>query len=51
VRFLSLRVVPTLVKLLIPLALAAAVLVAAMTVDAPRTHARPSPTRSLQINR
>jgi len=51
VRFLSLRVVPTLVKLLIPLALAAAVLVSALTVDAPRTHAKRSPTRSLQINR
>jgi hypothetical protein len=39
------------VKLLIPLALATAVLVAAMTVAPPRTHAKPGPSRSLQFHR
>jgi hypothetical protein len=46
-----LPIVPMLVKLLIPLALAAAVLVAAITVQPPRTHAKPAPTRSLQLHR
>jgi hypothetical protein len=42
-----------LAKLLIPLALAAAVLVAAITVQEPRTHAKPTPSRSrsLQLHR
>jgi hypothetical protein len=39
-----------LVKLLIPLALAAAVLVAAMTVHQPQTRAKPAP-RSVQLHR
>jgi hypothetical protein len=38
-------------KLLIPFALLAAVLVAAITVPAARTHAKPAPTRSLQQHR
>jgi hypothetical protein len=46
-----LRVVSTLVRLLIPLALALAVLLAAITVDPPRTHAKRVPTRSLQFHR
>ena len=45
------RVVATLVKLVIPLALAMAVLVAALTVQPVRTHAKPAPTRSLQFHR
>jgi hypothetical protein len=51
VPFLSLRVVSILMKLLIPLALATAVVVSAMTVGERRTHAKPSPTRSLQSHR
>jgi hypothetical protein len=43
--------VSTLVKLLIPLALATAVLIAAITVQPARTHAKPSPARSLQLHR
>jgi hypothetical protein len=43
--------VSTLVKLLIPLALAAAVLVAAMTVQHPQSRAKPTPSRSLQLHR
>jgi hypothetical protein len=43
--------VTTLVKLLIPLALAAAVVVAAMTVRPPQTPAKPAPARSLQLHR
>jgi len=43
--------VPTLVKLVIPLALAAAVLVAALTVQPPQTRTKPAPTRSLQLHR
>jgi len=43
--------VSTLVKLLIPFALAVAVLVAAITVQPPQAPAKPGPTRSLQINR
>jgi hypothetical protein len=39
------------VKLLIPLALVAAVLVSAMTVGPHRSNAKPTPARSLQINR
>ncbi len=42
--------VATLVKLVIPLALAAAILVAAITVQPPRTHAKPAPERSLQLH-
>jgi hypothetical protein len=40
-----------LVRLLIPLALAAAVVVSAMTVQRPHTPAKPAPTRSLQLHR
>jgi hypothetical protein len=43
--------VPTLVKLLIPLALAATVLVAALTVRPHQTPAKPAPARSLQLHR
>jgi hypothetical protein len=44
--------VPLLAKLLIPLALAAAVVVAAITVPPPQTHAKPAPSsRSLQFHR
>jgi hypothetical protein len=43
--------VPTLMKLLIPLALAAAVVVGAITVHAPQAPAKPAPTRSLQLHR
>jgi hypothetical protein len=46
-----LRVVSTLVKLLVPLALATAVLVAAITVERPQTHAKPTQARSLQFHR
>jgi hypothetical protein len=41
----------TLMKLLIPLALAAAVVVAAITVQPPHAPAKPVPTRSLQLHR
>jgi hypothetical protein len=44
-------IVLTLVKLLIPLALAAAVLISAMTVRPPQTPATPAPARSLQLHR
>ena len=43
--------VPLLVKLLIPLALAAAVVIAAITVPEPKTHVKPAPSRSLQSHR
>jgi hypothetical protein len=46
-----LPIVPMLVKLLIPFALAVAVLVAAITVNPPQAPAKPTPTRSLQISR
>jgi hypothetical protein len=40
-----------LMKLLIPFALAVAVLLAAITVQPPQAPAKPSPTRSLQLHR
>jgi len=43
--------VESLAKLLIPLALLAAVLVAATTAPGTRTHAKPAPARSLQLHR
>jgi len=46
-----LRTVLTLVKLLIPLALAAAVLVSAMTVGSRHKPTKPAPERSLQVHR
>jgi hypothetical protein len=42
--------VPTLVKLLIPLALAAAVVIAAMTARPSETPAKQTPARSLQLH-
>jgi hypothetical protein len=41
----------TLMKLLIPLALAAAVVVAAITVQSPHAPEKPAPARSLQLHR
>jgi hypothetical protein len=41
----------TLMKLLIPLALATAVLFSAATATQHPTHAKPGPQRSLQISR
>jgi hypothetical protein len=46
-----LRAVLTVMKLLIPLALAATVLVSAMTVGSRHKHTKPSPQRSLQLHR
>jgi hypothetical protein len=43
--------VPLLAKLLIPLALIAAVVIAAITVPEPNTHVKPAPSRSLQSHR
>jgi len=46
-----LRTVLTLLKLLIPLALAATVLVSAMTVGSRHKQTKPAPPRSLQLHR
>jgi hypothetical protein len=43
--------VSTLIKLLIPLALATVVLFSAATAAHHREHAKPEPQRSLQLNR
>jgi hypothetical protein len=43
--------VPLMAKLLIPLALVVAVVIAAITVPEPNTHAKPAPSRSLQSHR